>query len=310
MEFSRPTPLLILPLFMILNGCGGGGTDGTTGGSGTSAAKNAYEGVTTQATLTITNRDRFLQLAFGNQGIQPLPQALGFEADLEDVRNRIATGGSTDYQELIACLPGTQQVNATSNSNFSFFTISIEYTDCDGTSVDLDGTLRGTFSYNGDILAGADKTREDLTYRNLDILTGGDELRLRGEEEVSYNIAGNSSELEKEVTITDQDTDRQTYYADVEIELDNDNNQWHLAAIESLSGKVHDSVDGFVSLGRENSNLSSGPALVLQGAAGTRVVVEYRSAGNDVLISFHDGSGEAPSTQTLSNNNFRLLLNP
>lgn len=302
MDFSRSKPLLVLPVLAFLNGCGGEGSDETTGGGNSSAAKNAYEGLTTEATLTVANHERFLRLAFGNNGIQTLPQALAFEADLDAVRTRIETGGSTDYQENILCTPGTQQVNATSNSTFSFFNISFEYDDCDGTNVDLDGTLRGTFSYDDGFLSGGNKTREELTYRNLDIADGVEELRLRGEEEATYNIAQSSSELEKEVTITDRD-DRQTYYADIEVELEDDD-QWHLDRIDSISGRIFDSEEGFVSLGMDGSTL------VLEGASDTRVIVEYLPGDDDVRITFYDGPGDTPaSTQTRDEDTFEIWLN-
>lgn len=310
MDFTKTRNILLVCSTALLNSCGGSGDEDDPGSGGSSSANNAYRGETAQATLSLANRDLFLRITLGDQAIRSLAEAFLFESDIDDLRSRIATSGSTDYQETIACFPGTEQVVATTNATTTFFNINVEFSDCSGNSVSLDGSLRGTFSYSDSYLTGGDKTREELNYRSLIVENGNGQFLLRGEEELTYNLSRDSSELEKEITLTDRDADRQRFYEDLDLSLNNDQ-EWHLDGLESLSGRVYDSVEGYVALSLSDSNRYDGELITLNGASGTRITVDYEDGSNEVIIEYYEGGSTDPvTTETLTNTAFSQLLNP
>ncbi|MDX1693073.1 MAG: hypothetical protein R3208_04870 [Ketobacteraceae bacterium] len=311
MDFSRGKLCILACLTPLVTACGGGASDDTLGraGSGGSVAEDTYEGLTDEARLTQSNLNRFLIALFGDRGLTGLPEAFLFESALETLRNRIVSGGSTEFSQLIACFPGTVDVSAITNANTSFFNISALYSVCDETNATLDGSLNTNVSYNGSFAAGADKLSENLTYRDLEIQSGGSILEVDGEEELDFNLLDDSREVEKEITITDRDSDDQFYYNGITVELD-DSGPFP-TNLEELSGTYFDSENGFVTLSTLPSTRYSGNAVLVSGAIGSEILLDYEDQTDQVIITLDEnGDGTAESTLSLTHSAFDQLVNP
>ena len=312
MDFDPVKRTVMLALACALSACGGDTDDEESGssGSGSSRAESIYEGETRETVLTDINRDVFLRGLFGEQGLGSLNEVLGFESILETLRSRIVSAGSTDFSEEAACFPGTYTATATSNANFSFFDIEVLYSNCEQNGITLNGRLRTSISYNSSVANAGEKTSESLQYLGLDVSSGPSRVTLDGEEELDINLTDNTSEIVRDVTISQQDNnDSQNYYQGVTLTLGE--NTFFPASLATLSGTYFDSEQGYVSITVTSSERYDGQAIIVSGDGGSRLLLDYEDQTDEIIIELdRDGDGVADSTQSLSRNAFNELVNP
>ena len=263
-SLARATAALVLG---VLTGCGGGGGDGGSGGGGGGGAPLAYSGNTSPAVITTSNAAQLTGNVVGGGDVSAATSGLtgGTAADAGqgalDVGRRLnrsvraihakRADGSPQLRSAIpiddtsACTGGGTVRTVGTLSDGGTGTVSVFYANCR----EGDDTLNGQATMRIDTFVfGIGITDYTLSFSRLTFRSpDGSSLDMTGSLRAQLDI-GNNSETITENVVTLDNTGHMTKSENLAFVDVYDNVFAPTSFVESITGRVFDSVHGFVDI--------------------------------------------------------------
>ena len=329
-------PLTLAIILCVLASCGGGGGGGTVSAGGSSGI--SYDGLTTQATLTNANAQKFFSITWGNGSSSKVSSVQSSDSkkvtygplknrSLANILERLKNRSVSDYtayavkvsktitksavpvnQTRSGSISGTLTISGNLDSNSGTGTLTVSYVNFnDGDGITYDGTM--TLTVNG-----YDKINDLITdgtesFTSWNIKSGSSNYSLSGTNRLQENTQNNTSTRTYNVVGLDNISNEKFRFENIIDIITYDNILNPTFKSETCTGRVYVDKFGYVNVSVSSPlvystisqvNPDSGGPILLGGAGNSKAILTPYSTSYATINVDADGDGTYESGHVYS----------